>query len=93
MYQKIMVPLDGSKLAECVLPHVEAFVKCSLTKTVTFVRVVEPLPLIVYGETVETFPATVHGESIATKLEYWAKVEDEIKTSAEEYLKKPPATC
>ena len=24
MYQKIMVPLDGSELAECVLPHVEA---------------------------------------------------------------------
>ena len=22
MYQKIMVPLDGSELAECVLPHV-----------------------------------------------------------------------
>ncbi|MBW1996258.1 MAG: universal stress protein, partial [Deltaproteobacteria bacterium] len=23
MYKKIMVPLDGSGLAECVLPHVE----------------------------------------------------------------------
>ena len=27
MYKKIMVSLDGSELAECVLPHVEAFVK------------------------------------------------------------------
>jgi nucleotide-binding universal stress UspA family protein len=27
MYKKIMVPLDGSELAECVLPHVEAFIK------------------------------------------------------------------
>ena len=26
MYDKIMVPLDGSDLAECVLPHVEAIV-------------------------------------------------------------------
>ncbi len=23
MYKKIAVPLDGSKLAECVLPHIE----------------------------------------------------------------------
>ncbi|GAF93139.1 unnamed protein product, partial [marine sediment metagenome] len=23
MYQKVLVPLDGSKLAESVLPHVE----------------------------------------------------------------------
>ncbi len=29
MYQKILVPLDGSKLAECVLPHVEELAKCS----------------------------------------------------------------
>jgi len=25
MYNTFMVPLDGSELAECVLPHVEAF--------------------------------------------------------------------
>ncbi|MBM3175356.1 MAG: universal stress protein, partial [Chloroflexi bacterium] len=24
MYSKILVPLDGSDVAECVLPHVEA---------------------------------------------------------------------
>ena len=29
MYNKIMVPLDGSKLAECVLPHVENIAKAS----------------------------------------------------------------
>jgi nucleotide-binding universal stress UspA family protein len=27
MYKKIMVPFDGSKRAECVLPHVEAIAK------------------------------------------------------------------
>ena len=26
MYKKIMVPLDGSELAECVIPHVTAFI-------------------------------------------------------------------
>jgi nucleotide-binding universal stress UspA family protein len=43
MYQHVMVPLDGSELAECVLPHVRAIaVGCSVVK-VTLVRVVEPL--------------------------------------------------
>ncbi|MFC1924072.1 universal stress protein, partial [Chloroflexota bacterium] len=41
MYQKIMVPLDGSELAECVLPHAEAIARGCLTKEVIFVRVVE----------------------------------------------------
>ena len=41
-YEKIMVPLDGSELAECVLPHVEALVKGYHVKEVTFVRVFEP---------------------------------------------------
>jgi nucleotide-binding universal stress UspA family protein len=42
MYKKIMVPLDGSKLAECVFPHVESLVKAGQVGEVVFVRVVEP---------------------------------------------------
>ena len=42
MYKKIMVPLDGSELAECVLPHVEAFIKGFKIGNVSLVRVVEP---------------------------------------------------
>jgi nucleotide-binding universal stress UspA family protein len=42
MYQTILVPLDGSKLAECVLPHVEMLVKGAQAKRVIFARVVEP---------------------------------------------------
>ncbi len=35
MYQKIMVPLDGSDLAECVLPHVETIARgCSAVEIV-----------------------------------------------------------
>jgi nucleotide-binding universal stress UspA family protein len=41
MYQKIMVPLDGSELAECVLPHVRAFIEGFNVRDVIFVRVVE----------------------------------------------------
>jgi nucleotide-binding universal stress UspA family protein len=47
MYTKIMVPLDGSELAECVLPHVEAITTgCKITNVV-FVRVVAPIQLLV----------------------------------------------
>jgi len=42
MYKKIMVPLDGSELAECVLPHLEAFIEGFKTSNVILVRVVEP---------------------------------------------------
>jgi nucleotide-binding universal stress UspA family protein len=41
MYQKIMVPLDGSKLAECVLPHVEEIATSCKTKQVILVSVTE----------------------------------------------------
>jgi nucleotide-binding universal stress UspA family protein len=45
MYTKIMVPLDGSELAECVMPHVEAITTgCKITHVV-FVRVMAPIQL------------------------------------------------
>ena len=43
MYKKIMVPVDGSELAECVLSHVKTIAKASGVQTVVFVRVFEPI--------------------------------------------------
>ena len=45
MYQKIMVPLDGSELAECVLPHVETIAQAGGVQSVVFVRAVEPFSM------------------------------------------------
>jgi nucleotide-binding universal stress UspA family protein len=42
MYKKIMVPLDGSELAECVLPHLEAIAAGCDAEEVVFIRAVEP---------------------------------------------------
>jgi nucleotide-binding universal stress UspA family protein len=42
MYKKILVPLDGSQLAECVIPHVEALAGGCRVKEVVLVRVAEP---------------------------------------------------
>jgi nucleotide-binding universal stress UspA family protein len=45
MYKKVLVPLDGSKLAECVLPHVEALAQGCLVGAVKFVQVYAPLQI------------------------------------------------
>jgi len=50
MYKKIMVPLDGSELAECVLPHVEAFIEGCHVNHFVFVRVVEPAAVFYSGD-------------------------------------------
>ncbi len=42
MYNKILVPLDGSKLAECVLPHVENVAKGCGVSEVVLLRICEP---------------------------------------------------
>ena len=73
MYKKIMVPLDGSELAECVLPHAEAFIKGFSACEVVFVRVVEPLILSFRD----------HSVLMAKELE---KTESARKSSAEDYL-------
>ena len=79
MYQKIMVPLDGSELAECVMPHVEAITTgCKITNVV-FVRVVNPVKL----------PASVpaRGEFGFSEKER-RKLEEQRKQAADTYLKK-----
>lgn len=79
MYNKIMVPLDGSELAECVMPHVEAITTgCKITNVV-FVYVLNPIQL----------PASVpaRGEFGFSEKER-RELEDQRKQSAEAYLKK-----
>jgi nucleotide-binding universal stress UspA family protein len=41
MYKKIIVPLDGSTLAECVLEHVESIAKGTATEEVILITVTE----------------------------------------------------
>jgi nucleotide-binding universal stress UspA family protein len=45
MYHTILVPLDGSKRAEAILPHVEELAHCAHAKVV-FLQVIEPYPVI-----------------------------------------------
>jgi nucleotide-binding universal stress UspA family protein len=45
VYETILVPLDSSKRAEAILPHVEALAQCYEAELI-FIQVIEPQPLI-----------------------------------------------
>src|SRR3990170_1672841 len=75
MYNKILVPLDGSKLAECVLPHVEDIAKGCSAEAVVLIRVVETLYM----------PITA-GEGYSLSTRDLQRIEEEAKTDAARYL-------
>ncbi len=77
MYRKIVVPLDGSKMAECALGHVEAIAKGCSTLEVDLVRVVRSVPLWMSGDDMSYIDPGV-----------LAKVVEGEKTSAKVYLDK-----
>ena len=80
MFQKIMVPLDGSKLAECVFAHLDALARGCQVRNITFVQVVEPPQNPSYAA-----ESTI--ASIAHEIE---ALNNANKLAAETYLKKLP---
>ena len=52
MYKNILVPLDGSKRAEAILPHVENLALCFNTKVI-FMIVEEPALMLEYDEVID----------------------------------------
>ena len=77
MFKRIMVPLDGSELAECVISYVEDFIDQGQVEFIVFVRVVKPVI------TLASFD-----EGMAYIPEDWSRLELEKKSYAESYLKK-----
>lgn len=49
MYRTLLVPLDGSKRAEAILPHVEELAQRTEAKVI-LLRVVEPAPIVLWAE-------------------------------------------
>lgn len=82
MYKKIMVPLDGSKLAECVLPHVDGFVSDCHVEIIVFIRVIEPIPPS-YSEV----SGTTNPQNFEIIQKNVKSIEEERISSAEKYLK------
>jgi nucleotide-binding universal stress UspA family protein len=75
MYKNVLVPLDGSELAECVLPHLDIIAGCGGIESINFYRVIKPF--VPFGDTVGA------GLSSADV----AKIEKDNVTAAENYLK------
>jgi nucleotide-binding universal stress UspA family protein len=79
MYNKIMVPLDGSDLAESVLPHLEFLTAACKATHVVLVRVVNPVSL----------PASVPAQgNFGFTEKNRQKLEANRKKTAEEYLRR-----
>jgi len=73
MYTNILVPLDGSELAECVFPHLETITKGCGVSNVLLVRAVEPffVPSYVYASVVSAIsPKEVDAENRALARKY-----------------------
>jgi len=81
MYKKVMVPLDGSTLAECVIPHLQTVVKgCAAPPEVIIVRAAEPISIPVG-----------RGASHLATIEQLQSFESHQKTEAEAYLREKVA--
>lgn len=75
MYKKILVPLDGSELAECVLPHVKAIAAGCGEGEVLLLRIVEPLPA---GTPPAVDFEVVQKAGVKTAEEYLARIKAKL---------------
>jgi nucleotide-binding universal stress UspA family protein len=72
LYKKILVPLDGSTLAECALDHAKAIAAgCNIPEVILF-RVVEPNPAV--------------SEALSEGAVMYAELNDQMQQLAEKYL-------
>jgi nucleotide-binding universal stress UspA family protein len=72
MYKTILVPLDGSKRAEAIFPHVEELAR-SIAARVIFIQVIEPAPSAIGHE--------------VDYLDQYQKMMDKLGEESEKYLK------
>jgi len=71
MYETILVPLDGSKRAEAILPHVEELARRYGAKVI-FLRIVEDVMMLGYDEVVD--------------ISVYQQDSDRLKKEAKSYL-------
>jgi nucleotide-binding universal stress UspA family protein len=71
MYRTILVPLDGSKRAEAILPHVEDLAHRYGAKVI-FLEVVEPEPVVVADSLHEAYDSKRYTRRL-TEIEYYLK--------------------
>ena len=65
MYHTILVPLDGSKRAEAILPHVADLARCYQAKVI-LLQIIEPVPIVVGPDVIYPAPPAQE-EELRTK--------------------------
>jgi len=83
MYKNILIPLDGSKLAECVLSHVDGFISDGGVETITFVRVVKPAGFLSIAQNVDAESEPKEYENMMISLD---RIEEKRVSLAAKYL-------
>lgn len=79
MYQRILVPLDGSKRAESILPYVEELARVH-GSTIVFLQVIEPGATIVTPyDMAPYFDAELHERWVREAEDYLRSLQDEYK--------------
>lgn len=80
MYQKILVPMDGSENAECVIEHVKTIAAGCKAAEVILLRVIEPFPSYVMSlRMTDTFVQQAQDAVKADAIEFLNKVVDKMK--------------
>ncbi len=76
MYQKVLVPLDGSELAECALPHVQRMAKEGFVKDIIVLTVIDihPSALLEGADTTVIYKAQMNNSR-----EYMNKVQSQFR--------------
>lgn len=88
MYQKILVPLDGSELAECVLPHVESIAKGCSVGSVVFLRVLDTyMPSAAHAYLSESLKQEMEEGNEKAAKEYLDEVVGRVKLNGIEVQK------
>lgn len=82
MYTKILIPLDGSELAESALPYLEWFIKVSKVNEVVFLRVVEPfkIPGGMESAVLPEDRKRIEEDAVKLAAEYLVKIAGRFKT-------------
>lgn len=76
MYSRILVPLDGSKLAECILPHAKALAKgCSVGDIVLF-KAVDAIPGGSVAAGID--PDSAQKQIIDEAMDYLSTIKEEL---------------
>jgi nucleotide-binding universal stress UspA family protein len=82
MYTRILVPLDGSEVAESALPYLKWFIKVSNVNEIIFMRVVEHfhVPGGIEGAIIPEERDIIEHDAVKLATEYLEKMAEQFKS-------------